>query len=95
MSTDDETDGRPVANAVDETADPERRASAEETIRRIEDAFEGDGEALRVLAAMASGQSPREIQQEIGMDQTRYASTRRRIRRRLLREFLHLGEVNG
>ena len=93
--TDDETDGRPVANAVDETADPERRASAEETIRWIEDAFEGDGEALRVLAAMASGQSPREIQQEVGMDETRYASTRRRIRRRLRREFLHLGEVNG
>ena len=95
IGTDDETDARPIANAVDETADPERRASAEETIRRIEDAFEGDGEALRVLAAMATGQSPREIQQEIGMDETQYASTRRRIRRRLLLEFLHLGEVNG
>ena len=95
MVTDDQTDSRPVANAVDETADPERHASAEETIRRIEDAFEGDDEALRVLAAMATGQSPREIQQEIGMDETRYASTRRRIRRRLQREFLHLGEVNG
>ena len=58
-----------------------------ETIRRIEDAFEGDGEALRVLAAMASGQSPRETQEEIGIDETRYASTLRRIRRRLRREF--------
>ena len=95
MGTDDETDGRPVANAVDEAADPERRASAEETIRRIEDAFVGDGKALRVLAAMAKGQSPREIQQEIGMDETQYASTRRRIRRRLLREFPDLGEANG
>ena len=87
MGADGETDGGPVANAVDETAQPERRASAEETIRRIEEAFEGDGEALRVLAAMASGQSPRETQQEIGIDATRYASTLRRIRRRLRREF--------
>ena len=94
MGTDEETDGGPVANAVDETADPERCVSAKETIRRIEKAFEGDEEALRVLAAMADGLSSREIQQEIGMDETRYASTRRRIRRRLRREFLDLGEEN-
>ena len=87
MSADGEADGGLVANAVDETAQPERRASAEETLARIEDAFEGDGEALRVLAAMASGQSPRKTQQEIGIDETRYASTLRRIRRRLRREF--------
>lgn len=79
--------GEAVANAIDETAQPERRASAEETIGQIEDAFESDNEALRVLAAMASGWGPQEIQQEIGMDETRYASTLRRIRRRLLREF--------
>ena len=82
-----ETDGSPIANAVDETAQPEGRASAEETICRIENVFKGDAVALRVLAAMASGQAPGEIQQEIGMDETRYASTLRRIRRRLRREF--------
>ena len=87
MGADGEADGGPVASAVDETVQPERRASAEETIVRIEAAFEGDAEALRVLAAMASGRSPGEIQQEIGMDETRYASTLRRIRRRLRREF--------
>ncbi|MCY3820601.1 MAG: hypothetical protein OXH52_14770 [Gammaproteobacteria bacterium] len=81
-----ETDGGAVVSAVDETAQPERRVSAEETIRRIEDAFEGDREALCVLAAMASGRGPQEIQQEIGMDKTRYASTLRRIRRRLLHQ---------
>ena len=82
-----DADGGAVAKAVDETAQPERRASAEETIGRIEDAFEGDCEALRVLAAVASGQGPQEIQQEVSMDETRYASTLRRIRRRLRREF--------
>jgi len=87
MDADGDAGGGAVATAVDETTQPERRASAEETIGRIEDAFEGDGEALRVLAAMASGRSPGEIQQEIGIDETRYASTLRRIRRRLWREF--------
>ena len=87
MGADGDADGGAVASAVDETVQPEQRASAEETIRRIEGAFGGDGEALRVLAATASGRSPREIQQEIGIDETRYASTLRRIRRRLRREF--------
>ena len=87
MGADGEAEGGPVASAVDEMAQPERRASAEETMGQIENAFEGDGEALRVLAAMASGRSPRETQHEIGMDETRYASTLRRIRRRLRREF--------
>lgn len=86
MGADGDTGGGAVASAVDETAQPERRASAEETLARIEAAFEGDAEALRVLAAMASGWSPREIQREIGIDETRYASTLRRIRRRLQRE---------
>jgi len=80
-------DGDVNGGAVDETAQPERRASAEETLARIESAFEGDAEALRVLTAMATGWSPKEIQQEIGIDETRYASTLRRIRRRLRREF--------
>ena len=87
MDADGGVGGGAVASAVDETAQPERRASAEETLARIEAAFEGDAEALCVLAATASGRSPGEIQQEIGIDETRYASTLRRIRRRLLREF--------
>lgn len=91
MGADGDADGGSVASGVDETAQPERRVSAEETIRRIEKAFEGDDEALRVLASMASGRGPQEIQQEIGMNETRYASTLRRIRRRLLREFVDSG----
>ena len=87
MGADGDAGGGAVASAADETAQPERRASAEETLARIEATFEGDAEALRVLAAMASGRSPKEIQQEIGIDETRYASTLRRIRRRLRREF--------
>ena len=87
LGADGEVGGGIVSIAVDETTQPERCASAAETIKRIEDAFEGDGEALCVLAAMASGKSPREIQLEISMAEIRYASTLRRIRRRLRREF--------
>lgn len=87
MKTDGEMDGSAVEEALDETGEPERRASAAETLERIEDLFGDDDEALCVLAGMASGSSPKEIQEESGMDETRYASTQRRIRRRLAREF--------
>ena len=93
IGADGESNGRAVANAIDETAQPERRASAEETLDRIEKAFEGDGEALRVLAAKAGGREPQEIQQEIGMNETQYASILRRIRQRLLASFGDLEEM--
>ena len=87
MGVDCKADGGAIAIAMDDSAQPERQASAEETIRRIEKAFEDDGEALCVLAAMTSGNSPKEIQRDISMDEKRYASTLRRISRRLQREF--------
>ena len=87
IGADGESNGGAVANAIDETAQPEQRASAQETLDRIEKAFEGDSEALRVLTAKARGREPQEIQQEIGMNEIQYASTLRRIRRRLLASF--------
>lgn len=87
MNTDGEMDGGAPDEALDETGQPERRAAAAEILERIQDVFRDDEEALRVLAGMASGSAPREIQEESGMDERRYASTQRRIRRRLAREF--------
>ena len=78
---------------VDATADPERDAEAAETIVQIEQAFEGDMEALHVLWGMATGKSPREIQDEGKMDARRYASTQRRIRRTLARTFPDRGAI--
>ena len=72
---------------VDPTADPERDAAAAETLAQIEQAFEGDLQALHVLRGMALGKSPSEIQEEGQMDARRYASTQRRIRRTLAKEF--------
>ena len=74
-------------NAMDPAASPERRVSAAETLARIEEVFRSDDDALKVMAGMASGKSPQEIQEETGMNETRYASTQRRIRRGLAREF--------
>ena len=74
-------------SVVDPIADPERDAAAAETLAQIEQAFEGDLEALHVLRGMALGKSPSELQEEGQMDARRYASTQRRIRRTLAREF--------
>ena len=87
----EETGEGALNNAMDPTASPERRVSAAETLARIEKAFKGDEDALKVMAGMAIGKSPQEIQEEIGMNQTRYASTQRRIRRGLAREFPERG----
>ena len=83
----EDADATVLESIVDPTADPERDAAAAETIARIEEAFEGDLEALHVLWGMALGKSPSEIQDEGHMDARRYASTQRRIRRTLARVF--------
>ena len=59
LGPDSEADGGVVANARDEKMQPERRASAEETLARIEKLFTGDDEALHVLVGMAYGRSPK------------------------------------
>ena len=93
LGIDGEIDGSEVGHARDVAGQPERQVSADETLARIEDAFRDDDEALKVMAGMAGGKSPREIQEETGMDETRYASTQRRIRRRLGREFPERGKL--
>ena len=83
----EEVEGTLLEVAVDPTADPERDAEVAETITQIKQAFEGDLEALHVLSGMAIGKSPREIQDEGHMDARRYATTQKRIRRRLAKVF--------
>lgn len=83
----DEVEAIVLDAVVDPTTDPERDAAAAETLARIQQAFDGDLEALHVLQGMALGKSPSEIQDEGQMDARRYASTQRRIRRTLAREF--------
>ena len=91
LGANEETGEGALDNAMDPAALPERQVSAAETLVRIERAFKGDEDALKVMAGMAIGKSPQEIQEETGMNQTRYASTQRRIRRGLAREFPERG----
>ena len=83
----DDVEATVLDSVADPTADPERDAAAAETLARIEEAFEGDLDALHVLWGMALGKSPSEIQDEGQLDARRYASTQRRIRRTLARVF--------
>ena len=89
---DPETGDGAVAMAADSSTAPEARTAAAQTLARIEALFEDDADALAVMAGMASGQSPAEIRQEHAMDETRYASTQRRVRRGLARAFPERGE---
>ena len=82
-----------VEGAADHSLDPERRASAAQTLAHIEQLFRDDPDANAVIAGIVSGKSPREIQHEADMHPTRYASTQRRVRRALAREFPDRGEL--
>ena len=76
-----------VENVPDLTTNPEREASAAETLASIEEVFRDDPEAMFVIVGMANGKAPNEIQEEADMNPVRYATTQRRIRRRLARAF--------
>ena len=82
---------------VDKTADwttqPERSASAGEVLEQIEREFADDADARQVMDGMVRGDSPRAIQEKACMNATRYASTQRRIRRRLARMFPDGGDL--
>lgn len=62
---------------------PEREASARSSLTQIEAFFADDAEALKVIHSLAEGRAPSEAQKDAGMTATQYASTQRRIRRRL------------
>ena len=82
-----------VENAPDLTTNPEREASAAETLTSIEEVFRNDPAAMFVIVGMVDGKSPNEIQEEANMNPTRYATTQRRIRRKLARAFPDRGAL--
>ena len=76
-----ETGDGVVAMAGDVSMAPQARVSAAETLARVDAIFRDDADAQAVMAGKAYGMSPAEIQKEHAMDETRYATTLRRIRR--------------
>ena len=82
-----------IENTADLTGNPERQAIAAETLAKIQGVFRTDPEAMFVITGLASGNSPTEIQEEADMNPTQYATTQRRIRRTLTREFPDRGSL--
>ena len=80
-----------VEAAPDVSMEPQARTLASETLARIEGLFSGDEDAMTLISERAKGKSPAEIQTEACMDATRYATTLRRIRRRVIEAFSEEG----
>lgn len=87
----------PVGLQEGELADPapstERRAIAIEQMERINAMFEDDARARQVIAALYEGWNPEESCAACGMTRTDYDSTRRRIRRALVKAGLRFPEI--
>ena len=72
-----------------ETApDPERSVAAAQELALIDRLFADDSAALRIIAGLGEGLSADQIREVYGMSKTDYDSTRKRMRRVLLREGL-------
>jgi len=67
---------------------PERNLIALDELAAIDRLFADDSQALLVIAGLAEGKSPEEICNDHQLSKTDYDSTRKRIRRALLREGL-------
>jgi DNA-directed RNA polymerase specialized sigma24 family protein len=74
--------------ASDPTPDPERSLIATQELALIDQLFADDARALHVILGVANGLSPEEICASYDMSMTDYDSTRKRIRRVLLRQGL-------
>jgi len=75
---------------LDPAPSPERRAIAIQELERIDELFADDLQARQIVAGLYEGSTPEEICEAHEMSQTDYDSTRRRIRRALVRAGLRL-----
>jgi DNA-directed RNA polymerase specialized sigma24 family protein len=82
-------DGRAPA-PVEEAAmpDPERTLAAAQALAEVNRLFAADPSALKVIAGLEEGFTPGEIRRIYGMTELEYDTTRKRMRRTLLRQDL-------
>lgn len=73
---------------IDPAPDPERSLAAQQELQAIFELFAGDPAALQILHGVTAGLDPEEIRTATGMSKTDYDSTRKRMRRCLLRKNL-------
>jgi RNA polymerase sigma-70 factor (ECF subfamily) len=77
-----------AAEVADQAPDPERIAVASQALSAIDRLFADDPAALAVILGLSQGLSAEEIRHRAGLSETEYASTRKRMRRALLRHGL-------
>ena len=77
-----------VLEPCDPAPDPERALMAAQELAAIEKLFSNDASALQIINGLAEGFSAEQIRAATGMSKLDYDSTRRRMRRLLLREGL-------
>jgi len=70
---------------ADPAPDPERTLAAVQALATLDALFAGDLAASQILAGLAGGLSAREIRETYGLSETDYDSTRKRMRRLLLK----------
>jgi DNA-directed RNA polymerase specialized sigma24 family protein len=70
---------------ADGSADPERMLAAAQALAQINRLFAGDRPALQIIAGLSEGLTAGEICRRYGMEERDYDSTRKRMRRALLR----------
>jgi RNA polymerase sigma-70 factor (ECF subfamily) len=67
---------------------PERLVAAAQSVAAVDQLFAGDPLALKIIAGLAEGLTPPEIRERYGMSDREYDTTRKRMRRALLRRGL-------
>ena len=87
-----EIHGAREGELLDPAPSPERRAIARQEMERIEELFSDDLQARQIVAGLYEGLTPQEICAAHDLSKTDYDSTRRRIRRALVRAGLRLPE---
>jgi hypothetical protein len=68
--------------------DPERACAAAEALAAIQRLFTSDEAALKVITGLISGMAAEDIRRHYGLTAVQYDTTRRRIRRTMLRHGL-------
>jgi DNA-directed RNA polymerase specialized sigma24 family protein len=87
-----EIQGDRGAEPPDPRSNVERSLEAMQELAAICDLFAGDPQARQVICGLAEERSPEEICERGSMSKTDYDSTRKRMRRVLLREGLRTGQ---
>ena len=81
-------DHLPIPDDVGGADDPERACAAAEALAAIQRLFASDEAALKVITGLTSGMEADDIRRHYGLTAVEYDTTRRRIRRTLLRHGL-------